>query len=111
MKITLLPVHAFELRIVSTAVWMNASAFCLSAVSLASSTVDPYGQGVSGCPSTATYTPPCMSLHWSGLIQTKSGAWDEFRSAARSVYGLMLARRAGLLRTSSISTNGLCLFV
>ena len=32
-KIALLPVHALELRIVSTAVWTNASAFCLRATS------------------------------------------------------------------------------
>ena len=47
-KIALLPVHAFELRIVSTAVWTNASAFCLSATSNGSSTVLLYGHGVSG---------------------------------------------------------------
>ena len=50
MKIALLAVQARELRMVSTAVATNASAFCLSAASLASSTVLPYGHGVSGWP-------------------------------------------------------------
>ena len=60
---TLLPVQAFELVMVSTACCTKASAFCLSAASFASSTVLPYGQGVSAWPGTDTKTPPCMSLH------------------------------------------------
>ena len=45
----------------------------------------PYGHGVSGCPGTATYTPPCMSLHWLGEIHTNCGASGEFRSLASCV--------------------------
>ena len=82
MKIALLPVQERDPVMVSTAPCTNASAFRLSAASFGSSLVEPNGQGVSGCPGTATFTPPCMSLHWFGVIQTKSGACGEFRSAA-----------------------------
>src|SRR5690348_16286238 len=95
--------------IVVTARSTNLSAFCFRASSLASSLLEPYGHGVSGWPSTDAYTPPCMSLHWSGVIHTKFGTCPEFMSGANWVYGLTWARRAGLLRMSVNSTNGLCL--
>jgi hypothetical protein len=60
--------------IVVTAVLTKASAFCFSAASFGSSLVLPNGQGVSGCPRIATVTPPCMSLHWSGVMYTNRGA-------------------------------------
>ena len=43
-------------------------------MSFASSLVLLNGQGVSGCPSIVVVTPPCMSLHWSGVMYTNRGA-------------------------------------
>jgi hypothetical protein len=60
--------------IVVTAPLTNASALCLSAMSFGSSLVLLNGQGVSGCPAIASFTPPCMSLHWSGVMYTNRGA-------------------------------------
>src|SRR6266567_4245742 len=109
MKIALCGVQARLDMIVPTAPLTNASAFCLSAASLGSSFALPNGHGVSGCPGTAVNTPPCMSSHWSGTMYTYLGAFRLFRSPDRSVYGLMLATRAGLSRTSVYSAKGLCL--
>src|SRR4029077_93099 len=74
-KIALFPRQAFDDMIVCTAPATNASAFCLSDASLASSLVDPNGQGVPSLPSGAIWvnTPPCMSWHWLGTMYTKSG--------------------------------------
>src|SRR6266516_7684012 len=74
MKIALCGVHARLDMMVVTALLTNASAFCFRAISFGSSLVLLYGQGVSGCPGTAVNTPPCMSLHWSGLMNTNRGA-------------------------------------
>ena len=75
MKIALCGVHALLDMIVVTAPWTNASAFCFRCTSFGSSLVLLNGQGVSGCPATAVFTPPCMSLHWSGEMNTNRGAW------------------------------------
>src|SRR2546423_5141552 len=109
MKIALCRVHARLDMIVVTAVLTKASAFCFSDASFGSSFVLPNGHGVSGCPGTAVFTPPCMSLHWSGVMYTNRGACGLFRSPASAVYGLMWSTRAGLPRTSVYSANGLCL--
>src|SRR6185437_55584 len=109
MKMALCRVQARLDMIVCTAPRTNASALCLSRTSLGSSLTELKGHGVSGCPAMASLTPPCMSLHWSGVMYTNRGACRLFRSAARSVYGLMCATRAGLSRTSVYSANGLCL--
>ena len=95
MKMALCGVHARLDVIVVTAPLTKASAFCLSRMSFGSSLVLLNGQGVSGCPLIATVTPPCMSLHWSGVINTNRGARWLFRSPASAVYGLMCATRAG----------------
>ena len=50
-----------------------------------------------------------MSLHWSGVIQTKSATLLWARSEAKLEYGFTLAKRRGLFRISVKSTNGLCL--
>ena len=66
----------------------TSSAFCFSAASFASSFVEPNGHGVPSEPSAATgvNTPPCMSWHWFGVIQTKFGVVEIFdRSAASEV--------------------------
>ena len=59
--------------IICTVLCTKASAFCLSERVVGSSFAEPYGHGVSGWPATAVLTPPCMSLHWSGEMKTKSG--------------------------------------
>ena len=109
MKMALCRVQARLDMIVVTAPLTKASAFCLSRMSFASSLVLLNGHGVSGWPPIASFTPPCMSLHWSGVMNTNRGARGLFRSPARAVYGLMFATRAGLARMSVKSTNGLCL--
>jgi hypothetical protein len=89
----------------------NPSAFCLSAASFGSSFVEPNGHGVASEPSAATAveTPPCMSWHWLGVIQTKFGVVDSFcRSVASAVSGLSSAIRPALFRMSEKRTNGLC---
>src|ERR1700760_109377 len=74
MKIALCRVHARLDMMVVTAPLTKASALCLSLMSFGSSLVLLNGQGVSGCPSMAAVTPPCMSLHWSGVMYTNRGA-------------------------------------
>src|SRR5712692_2679992 len=109
MKIALCGVQARLDMIVPTADLTNASAFLFSCASFGSSFALPNGHGVSGWPGTAVNTPPCMSLHWSGLMNTNRGGFGPFRSPARAEYGLMFATLAGSLRMSENRTNGLCL--
>ena len=78
-------VHARLDMMVLTAVLTKASALCLSSTSAASSLALLNGHGVSGCSATAVFTPPCMSLHWSGVMNTKRGACGLFRSPASAV--------------------------
>jgi hypothetical protein len=85
MKMALCRVQARLDMIVVTAPLTNASALCLSLMSFASSLVLLNGQGVSGCPLMVLFTPPCMSLHWSGEMNTNLGARGLFRSPARAV--------------------------
>src|SRR5690242_8856493 len=105
-KMALCRVQARLDMIVVTAPLTNASAFCLSRTSFGSLLVLPNGQGVSGCPVIAWFTPPCMSLHWSGEMNTNLGARRLFMSPARGVDGLMCATRAGLSGVSLNHTNG-----
>src|SRR5690349_21525419 len=74
MKIALCRVHARPDMIVVTAPLTKASAFFLSLMSFGSSLVLLNGHGVSGCPAIVSVTPPCMSLHWSGVMYTNRGA-------------------------------------
>ena len=85
MKIALCGVHARLDVIVVTALCTNASAFFFSCASFGSSLALPNGQGVSGWSGTAVKTPPCMSLHWSGVMNTNLGAFGLFRSPASDV--------------------------
>ncbi len=85
--------HVRECVIVRTAFFRNASPSWIAPWSSPES-----GKPHVGLPMSAAVDAeiPCMSLHWSGLIQTKFGTCRERRSAAKrlNLNGTMLASRA-----------------
>src|ERR1051326_7139714 len=108
-KITEFPVHAFELMIIETVDESHASAFAFSDSSFASPGALLNGHGLPSPGAIVAETPPCMSWHWLGTIRLKLATLLLARSPAKSVNGLMFARRLGLFMMSSKCTNGLCL--
>src|SRR5579872_3401844 len=52
--------------------------------------------------------PPCISLHTSGVIQTKFGMFADCISWSNCVNGTICCMRAGLLRMLEKYIKGLC---
>src|SRR5712671_4166313 len=98
MKMTELPVQAFEFVIALTVFNRKESPAAISACTWEKS----HG-------SSEVEARPCMSLHWSGLIQVKSATLPLARSVANWLKSTILATRAGLLCTSWYEMKGLCL--